>query len=101
MSNSLRNLCAEDEVLGRESVPAKHRARMGERIERRIDLSSRKYLRVVFRLALSGSGVEYSHPLRARPPRSAYEKPPRLSPTSYLNLRLQTVSSRFGSPSYV
>jgi len=67
MSDSLGNLCAKDEILGRESVPAKHRARLGEPIERRIDLGGRKYLRVVFQLAFSRSGIEDSYPLRVRP----------------------------------
>ena len=70
MSDSLWNLCAEDEILGRESVPAEHRSRLGERVERGIDLGSRKYFRVVFQLALGGGGIEDAYPFWVRPSRS-------------------------------
>jgi len=68
MSDSLRNLCTEDEFLGGESVPAQNCAWLGESVECGIDLGSWKYLRVVFQFALGRGWIEYSYPFWVRPP---------------------------------
>ena len=78
MSNCLGDFCAEEEVLGRESIPAQHRSRLGERVECGVDLGRRKNLGVMFQLALCGGGIEDSYPFWVRPPGGAQEKSPRV-----------------------
>src|SRR6266702_2982034 len=78
VSDCLRDFCAEEEVFGRESIPAQHCSRLGERVESGIDFCSRKNLGVMFQLALGGGGIEDSYPFRVRPAGGAQEKSPRV-----------------------